>query len=93
MTIAFPNCLAKDVRIHPIIVAELELGNIERRIFPAHLVERADDATLDNRPEAFNGLSMDCTDDILSSSVVNYAVRIFLAETIVARPLGQCKAN
>jgi hypothetical protein len=56
MLSASPNCRPEDVRVLPIVVAELELGNIERHIFAAHFVERTDHATLENRPEAFDGL-------------------------------------
>ena len=37
---------SEDVRVLPIIVAELKLGDIERHIFSAHFVERADHAAL-----------------------------------------------
>jgi hypothetical protein len=59
---------------------ELELGDIERHIFAAHFVKCADYAALENRPEAFNGLSVDHADDILALGVINDAARIFLAE-------------
>jgi hypothetical protein len=53
------NRRSKDVRVLPIVIAILELGNIEGEIFSADLVERADDAALDDGPEAFDGLSTD----------------------------------
>jgi hypothetical protein len=76
---------SENIRILPVIVAELELRDIERHIFAAHLVERTDYAALEDRPEAFDGLSMDCADDVLASRVVNGRVWIILAERIVAR--------
>ncbi len=78
------NCLAEDVRVLPIIVAKLELGNIERHVFPAHFAECADHAALEDRPEAFDGLSVNCADDILTSRMVNTRVWIMLIERIVA---------
>jgi hypothetical protein len=50
-------------------------------------VEGADDAPLENRPEAFDGLSVDCADDILTSGVVNGRVREIFVEDVVCRPL------
>ena len=64
----------EDICVLPVIVAELELGNIQRHIFPAHFVERADHAAFEDRPEAFDGLSMDCADNILPSRMVNSRV-------------------
>ena len=81
------DCRSENVRVLPVIVSELELGNIERHIFAAHFVERADHAAFEYRPEAFDGLSMNCTDDILASGVVNGGVWVILIEWIVARIL------
>jgi len=38
----------EDVRVLPVIVAELELGNIQRHIFAAHFGERANDTALED---------------------------------------------
>ena len=81
------DCRSEDVRIIPIVITELKFGNIERHIFPAHFVERADHATLENRPEAFDGLSMDYADDVLPPGVVNNAMRIFAVKPLIAGPL------
>ena len=43
---------SEDVRVVPVIVSKLELGDIERKILSADLVERADDAALEDAPEA-----------------------------------------
>ena len=37
---------AEDVRVHPVVVPELELVHIEWEILLADLVERADDSSL-----------------------------------------------
>jgi hypothetical protein len=84
----------EDVRVLSIVVTELELGNIQRHIFAAHFVERSDYAALEDRPEAFDGLSVDCADDILASGVINDAVRIFAVKPLVANPsIGAKQAN
>src|SRR3984893_1288299 len=75
---------SENVRVLSVIIAELELGNIEWHIFAAHFVECADHAALENRPEAFDGLGVDCANDILPSRMVNSRVWIILIERIVA---------
>src|ERR1700730_9203997 len=83
--------LAEDITVFTVVITELEVGNIQRHIFAAHFVERADHAALEYRPEAFDGLSVDCADDILPSGMVNDAVRIFAVKTLVAGPLISTK--
>jgi hypothetical protein len=48
----------------------------------ADLVESADAAAFDQRPEAFDGLSMDGTNNVLLFAVING--RVFLAQLLVA---------
>ena len=62
---------SKNIRVSPIVIAELELGNIERHIFPAHFVECADHATLEDRPKAFNRVGMDSADNIMTRGVMD----------------------
>jgi hypothetical protein len=50
---------SENIGIVPIIVAELKLGNIEVKVLFADLVEVSHDAAFDQRPEAFDGLSVD----------------------------------
>jgi hypothetical protein len=66
---------SEDVRVLSVVVAELKFGNIERHIFAAHFMERADHAALENRPKALDGLAMDRADDILPSGVIDDAMR------------------
>jgi hypothetical protein len=83
---------SENIRVLSIIVAELEFGDIERHIFPAHFVKRADDTSLEDRPEAFDGLRMNCADDILPLGMIDDAARIFLTEFVISGPLI-CKAG
>jgi hypothetical protein len=78
---------SENILVFPIIIVELKLGNIERHIFPAHFVECADHAAFENRPEAFDGLSMNCADDILAPGMVNGSVREVFVEDVVSGPL------
>jgi hypothetical protein len=43
---------SEDVRVFAVIIAELKLGNIERHVFLADLVEAPDDPALEDRPPA-----------------------------------------
>jgi hypothetical protein len=61
---------SEDIRILPVVIAELELGNIQRHIFAAHFVECSDNTALEDRPESFDGLSVDCANNILASRMV-----------------------
>src|SRR6516162_6209366 len=85
---------SEDVRVVPIIVAELKFRDIQRHVFGAHFMERAHDATLEDRPEALDRLRVDHTDDVLAFGMVNGRVRIFLVEFPVSFPLiGAEQAN
>ncbi len=53
----------------------MDLRNVEREIFAADLVERADHAMLQDRPEAAHGLRMDATLVILALAVLDAAMR------------------
>src|SRR5436190_11219510 len=81
------NRRSENVRIFAVIVSELEFRDVQRHVFGAHLVECTHHAALEDRPEAFNGLGMDSTDHILSFSVVDNGMGIFLVELVVTNPL------
>ncbi len=78
---------SEDVTVLAVIVAELELGDIQWHVFGAHLVERAHHAALEDRPEAFDGLCMDSADNVLSLGVVNGRVRKILSKAVITGPL------
>ena len=65
------NRRSENILVLSVVIPELELCNVERQIFLADLVEGADDAALDQRPEAFDGLSVDRADDVLAARMVN----------------------
>ena len=71
MYLAFSNCRPKDVRVQAVIITELELGDIDRQVLFADLVEGSNHAALDQRPEAFNRVRVDSADDVLAVVVVN----------------------
>jgi hypothetical protein len=84
-------CCSENVSVPPVIIAELELGNIERHIFAAHFVECADHAALEDRPEPFDCLSVNCADDVLASRMVNGRVRKIFVESPISGPLISAK--
>jgi hypothetical protein len=55
----------KNISIETVIIAELKLRNVERHVFSTHLVERADHAALEDRPETFNRVGVNPSDNIL----------------------------
>jgi hypothetical protein len=58
-------CRSKHIRIEAVVMAELKFRDIQRHIFGAHLVERADHAALKQRPESLDRIGMHRADDIL----------------------------
>jgi hypothetical protein len=80
---------AEDVDVLPVIVPELEFGDIQGHIFPADLVERADDAALEDRPEALNRVRMNRADDVFAIGMLDdfVLVRKFVFQIPVAGPL------
>src|ERR1700730_7208979 len=78
---------SENISVLAIVITELKFGNIERHIFPAHFVKSADYAALEDRPEALNGLSMDCSDDVFAPCMVHSGMRIFAVKTLVTSPL------
>jgi hypothetical protein len=77
----------KDIAVLSIVVTELEFRDIERHIFGAHLMKCADDAMLENGPEALNRIGVNCGDHVLTCRMVDDAMREFFAELSIAGPL------
>jgi len=76
------NRCSKNIRVVPVVVPELKLRNVQRHIFGANFVERADHAALKDRPEAFNRVGVDCADYILMIAVADDFVRVFWIEFV-----------
>src|ERR1700694_1327708 len=82
---------SENVRIHAVIVAELELGDVQRQILFADLVESAYHTAFDDRPEAFNGVGVDRADDVMPGAVVDDAMTIFEAKSVVSGVIVRAK--
>jgi hypothetical protein len=60
------NRRSENVVVRAIIVPELELRNVKMQVFLAHVVESADDAALEDAPEAFNRVGVNGTHSVLA---------------------------
>jgi hypothetical protein len=58
MTLASAYRRSEHAGIKTIIVSKLKLRNVQRHIFGAHLAERTDYATFEDRPETFNRIGV-----------------------------------
>jgi hypothetical protein len=77
------DCL-EDIGIVAIVVAELKLREIEREIFFAYVVERADDSALQQRPERFKIVGMHFAAHVLARFVIHVLVRECLIQLLIA---------
>jgi hypothetical protein len=76
----------KNISVLPIVISELKLGNVQRQILIADFVERADNAALKDRPETFNRVGMNRTNNVLAAMVINGGVWVCLIQTAIAIP-------
>jgi hypothetical protein len=83
---ASANHCAENIWIHSIVIAELKLGNVQRKIFVADFVKSADNAALKDRPKAFNRVCVNCADNVLAAMMVNGRMWIRLIQTAIAVP-------
>ncbi len=73
--LAFLDRCAEDVRIHALVIAELELVDVEMQVLLADFVECADDSTFHDGPKAFYGVGMNRSADIFPIRMMDHAVR------------------
>ena len=81
----------EDVGVVPVVIAELELGNVKRQVLGADLVECAHDPALDERPEGIDGLSVDRADHIFATRMANEGVGEILGQADVGTVLIGCE--
>ena len=92
--LASANSVAKNVFVTPVVVPKLELGDVERQILCADLVERANNAPLKDRPKAFNRVGVDRADNVLAGSVVNDVVWVIFVQPAITNPfIGHKQAD
>ena len=83
----------ENIRVHAVVVSELKLGDIQRQIFFAHLMECADDTAFEDRPEALNRIRVNRANNVLAHFMVHFLARIFFQRVINAVIVGRQQAN
>src|SRR5437016_1659301 len=78
---------AEDVCVAAIVVSELELFDVQRQVFRADLVERADYSALNHAPEAFDGICVNVAMHIFTIPVINRAMRELSVKSAIASAL------
>jgi hypothetical protein len=78
------DCGAEYVGVFPVVIPKLKFSDVQMQIFLAGLVIGSNDAALQDRPEALDGLSMDRADDVLAPMMVNRLERIFVGEAAIS---------
>ena len=81
-----PHGLPENIGVEAVVIPELKFSDIQRQIFCGNLVIGTDNAALQDRPEAFDGLGMDGTANILPARMVNGFVRVVAVQMFVANP-------
>jgi hypothetical protein len=88
------NRSSENIRIEPVVVAELKLRNVERQIFRSDFVEGANHAALEDRSKTFNRIGVDSADNVLTASMVDSGVGEVFVKVLIADPLiGAEQAN
>lgn len=75
--------------VEAVVVPELKFRDVQRQIFGADLVERADHAALEDAPETFNRVGVNRANNVFVICVPDdlVAVAVDLAKAVVANPL------
>src|SRR5579885_113843 len=76
---------SKNIGVVAVIIAKLELCDVEGQIFAAYLVVGANNAALHDRPEAFNRICVNGTHNIVSRALADHLMRILSAKQPIAR--------
>lgn len=79
---------SENIGVLAAIIPELKFGDVKRQVLLADLVIAADDAALEDAPEALNRVGMDSPDDVFASGVLNDLVRAQLLDVPIAGPFA-----
>jgi hypothetical protein len=78
----------ENIRVLAVVIPELELGDVQMQILLADAMVGPNEATLQHRPEAFNGLSVDRANDVFVRPMINSLVgKAVLGQSLISRPL------
>lgn len=89
-SLACGNCSAENVIVPAVVVTELELSDVQRKILFADLVERSHDAALHERPKTFDGVRVNGTVNIFALTMTHDPVRIHEAKMTISIVLIAC---
>ena len=67
---------SKNIRIRPVVVPELKLGNVKRQVLGADLVESTDHPALKHRPKTLNRIGVDRADHVRDGVLITRAMRL-----------------
>src|SRR5579864_5947307 len=74
----------ENIGVVAVAISELKLRDVQRQIFGADLVERADHAAFEDAPETLNRVRVNRADNVFVGAVANDGVlRIFAAQSVV----------
>lgn len=94
MILAAGYCRSKNIFVEAIVVPELKFRDIQRHVFRTDLVESADNAALEDAPEAFNRIGVDSSDNVLLMVMIHHPMRKLFQIIRVARPrVGRQQAD
>lgn len=86
MLLASPYRRSEDVSIISIVVSKLKFSVIEMQVFFADFMERSDNATFQDRPEALNRVGMNRANNVLANAMVYGCMREAVVHPIVTGP-------
>jgi hypothetical protein len=70
-SLACPNGSLENIGVLSIVVPKLKFSNVQMQIFPTNFVVSPNNAALEDRPEAFNRVGVDCANDVLSNGMID----------------------
>src|SRR5579863_3772597 len=76
----------EDVGVIAVVVAELEFCDVDRQVLARDVMEHADDAALNQGPEALDCIGVDGADDVLAFGVLNDGGWELIPRPVVASP-------
>src|ERR1041385_989897 len=87
------NRRSEDIRITPMVVAELKLRDVKRHILGADFMERADDTTLEDAPKTLNRVGMHRADNVTLGLMFYGLARLFGQAVIDKAFIGREQGN
>jgi hypothetical protein len=74
----------ENIGVIAVVVTEFKLGNVQRHVLGADLVECANHAALEDAPKAFNRVRVNRADNVFLRAVANGSVRKLFPEPVVS---------